>query len=127
MIRRPPRSTRTDTLFPYTTLFRSWQLRRRRSAFCRRRAPVRFRKEPEACAHHPHRWEAGVVTEPPIRDAEMPASNQADAPDDEARRATSDDATLRPRADPPRVTRLPRKVPVSLVPADSIGIGRALV
>src|SRR3546814_15631787 len=25
MIRRPPRSTRTDTLFPYTTLFRSWQ------------------------------------------------------------------------------------------------------
>src|SRR3546814_3561008 len=40
MIRRPPRSTRTDTLFPYTTLFRSsteaalgrlsgpWQIRR---------------------------------------------------------------------------------------------------
>src|SRR3546814_15934144 len=28
MIRRPPRSTRTDTLFPYTTLFRSqWQAR----------------------------------------------------------------------------------------------------
>src|SRR3546814_6984736 len=27
MIRRPPRSTRTDTLFPYTTLFRSrWRL-----------------------------------------------------------------------------------------------------
>src|SRR3546814_8761842 len=25
MIRRPPRSTRTDTLFPYTTLFRSPQ------------------------------------------------------------------------------------------------------
>src|SRR3546814_11600977 len=25
MIRRPPRSTRTDTLFPYTTLFRSWR------------------------------------------------------------------------------------------------------
>src|SRR3546814_2357916 len=24
MIRRPPRSTRTDTLFPYPTLFRSW-------------------------------------------------------------------------------------------------------
>src|SRR3546814_14468824 len=28
MIRRPPRSTRTDTLFPYTTLFRSPLLRR---------------------------------------------------------------------------------------------------
>src|SRR3546814_14894591 len=26
MIRRPPRSTRTDTLFPYTTLFRSAEL-----------------------------------------------------------------------------------------------------
>src|SRR3546814_1908505 len=25
MIRRPPRSTRTDTLFPYTTLFRSFE------------------------------------------------------------------------------------------------------
>src|SRR3546814_2136614 len=27
MIRRPPRSTRTDTLFPYTTLFRSQRVR----------------------------------------------------------------------------------------------------
>src|SRR3546814_1007935 len=27
MIRRPPRSTRTDTLFPYTTLFRSRRAR----------------------------------------------------------------------------------------------------
>src|SRR3546814_6994775 len=27
MIRRPPRSTRTDTLFPYTTLFRSLKCR----------------------------------------------------------------------------------------------------
>src|SRR3546814_1574515 len=26
MLRRPPRSTRTDTLFPYPTLFRSWSL-----------------------------------------------------------------------------------------------------
>src|SRR3546814_6290457 len=29
MIRRPPRSTRTDTLFPYTTLFRSLRMRGR--------------------------------------------------------------------------------------------------
>src|SRR3546814_18151514 len=28
MIRRPPRSTRTDTLFPYTTLFRSHEVHR---------------------------------------------------------------------------------------------------
>src|SRR3546814_5389200 len=29
MIRRPPRSTRTDTLFPYTTLFRSYSMQSR--------------------------------------------------------------------------------------------------
>src|SRR3546814_14369604 len=32
MLRPPPRSTRTDTPFPYTTLFRSWVDHRRRSA-----------------------------------------------------------------------------------------------
>src|SRR3546814_12974299 len=32
MIRRPPRSTRTDTLFPYTTLFRSLPLAERVAA-----------------------------------------------------------------------------------------------
>src|SRR3546814_5629748 len=32
MIRRPPRSTRTDTLFPYTTLFRSYDAWRRAHA-----------------------------------------------------------------------------------------------
>src|SRR3546814_7975725 len=31
MIRRPPRSTRTDTLFPYTTLFRSLSLQHRQA------------------------------------------------------------------------------------------------
>src|SRR3546814_21010293 len=40
MIRRPPRSTRTDTLFPYTTLFRSV----RRS---------RFRRSQRACGTAP--------------------------------------------------------------------------
>src|SRR3546814_15042793 len=38
MIRRPPRSTRTDTLFPYTTLFRSPAARRRHRRHRRRRA-----------------------------------------------------------------------------------------
>src|SRR3546814_3788095 len=37
MIRLPPRSTRTDTLFPYTTLFRSSDLHPRRT----RRTPRR--------------------------------------------------------------------------------------
>src|SRR3546814_6795531 len=43
MIRRPPRSTRTDTLFPYTTLFRSARSRpapaRHRSARAAAPAP----------------------------------------------------------------------------------------
>src|SRR3546814_4414677 len=38
MIRRPPRSTRTDTLFPYTTLFRSEVRPCRRGHQFRRRA-----------------------------------------------------------------------------------------
>src|SRR3546814_10440734 len=42
MIRRPPRSTRTDTLFPYTTLFRSHRQRAdRASAPWRRRGALR--------------------------------------------------------------------------------------
>src|SRR3546814_14226378 len=43
MIRRPPRSTRTDTLFPYTTLFRSELSRRggrRRAVAVKRRIVV---------------------------------------------------------------------------------------
>src|SRR3546814_1712750 len=45
MLRRPPRSTRTDTLFPYTTLFRSlslplyYQLRRADGSLRRRDNP----------------------------------------------------------------------------------------
>src|SRR3546814_10915362 len=42
MIRRPPRSTRTDTLVPYTTLFRSWR-HQRWQAVCRpRRVAMRI-------------------------------------------------------------------------------------
>src|SRR3546814_2958183 len=55
MIRRPPRSTRTDTLFPYTTLFRS------RRASCRRnqelslqRAAYHSSRPHRNGAHHPH-------------------------------------------------------------------------
>src|SRR3546814_4030553 len=36
LIRRPPRSTRTDTLFPYTTLFRSAAIRPRLEHIARR-------------------------------------------------------------------------------------------
>src|SRR3546814_17399500 len=40
MIRRPPRSTRTDTLFPYTTLFRSL------GAYSRLQCPRHRRADP---------------------------------------------------------------------------------
>src|SRR3546814_13950826 len=49
MIRRPPRSTRTDTLFPYTTLFRSCELLRAVERFGRRRRPtVEVTLDPQA-------------------------------------------------------------------------------
>src|SRR3546814_2380525 len=40
MIRRPPRSTRTDTLFPYTTLFRSLGLAGAAAGWLPCRAPA---------------------------------------------------------------------------------------
>src|SRR3546814_5847920 len=40
MIRRPPRSTRTDTLFPYTTLFRSVRGNDGAGECCRRAEPT---------------------------------------------------------------------------------------
>src|SRR3546814_5407966 len=58
-IRRPPRSTRTDTLFPYTTLFRS-------SALIRRRTWSQFRQSdtvgvPDTGRGAPERAQAGIV------------------------------------------------------------------
>src|SRR3546814_9565310 len=47
MILRPPRSTRTDTLFPYTTLFRS-PARSRLASHTSRRTKNRF-----PCFRHP--------------------------------------------------------------------------
>src|SRR3546814_7827926 len=48
MIRRPPRSTRTDTLFPYTTLFRSSRSPRRNRHRPRLSPPARRRVVPAA-------------------------------------------------------------------------------
>src|SRR3546814_6072320 len=62
MIRRPPRSTRTDTLFPYTTLFRSppaAELRVRRQ---RGRWPVSAHQRlPRFAAHW---WVCGLMVWP---------------------------------------------------------------
>src|SRR3546814_12179808 len=46
MIRRPPRSTRTDTLFPYTTLFRSLPPHRRQRLRLRGTATGRSARVP---------------------------------------------------------------------------------
>src|SRR3546814_1076595 len=67
MIRRPPRSTRTDTLFPYTTLFRSLAslgqaevpvLRRLRVAFFSTGNELRSIGEPldEGCVYDSNRY-----------------------------------------------------------------------
>src|SRR3546814_17997223 len=56
MIRRPPRSTRTDTLFPYTTLFRSVEAARTREVgkACRGEGccPLRPRREGDVPPWH---------------------------------------------------------------------------
>src|SRR3546814_1890415 len=69
MIRRPPRSTRTDTLFPYTTLFRSKQVLIELSpdpSFLQQ--PVESEAQVEEAARplweyldalHPHLWRGG--------------------------------------------------------------------
>src|SRR3546814_3450106 len=55
MIRRPPRSTRTDTLFPYTTLFRSSALRFvQKSVFAAERVLLGNTRDRERLT-----WEAG--------------------------------------------------------------------
>src|SRR3546814_20162901 len=65
MIRRPPRSTRTDTLFPYTTLFRSETI-----ANADRRAAIGFgrvgRSSGTAERDHLHRLSERRA-EPPTR------------------------------------------------------------
>src|SRR3546814_6569901 len=56
MIRRPPRSTPTDTLFPYTTLFRSDAARRgTMDRAARDRAPARPRRLYDRVAVRRHR------------------------------------------------------------------------
>src|SRR3546814_5984327 len=56
MIRRPPRSTRTDTLFPYTTLFRSHEV-----AGLRPRRAI-FRQIATGLTHHPDRRAIDLFT-----------------------------------------------------------------
>src|SRR3546814_6317062 len=62
MVRRPPRSTRTDTLFPYTTLFRS----------SRARVPRAAQAESHGFAHRPRRRSAPAGNVAETREAPPP-------------------------------------------------------
>src|SRR3546814_13903752 len=62
MIRRPPRSTRTDTLSPYTTLFRSQGASRARPAHRGRDSPARHRQGRPPRGTRDRRCEAGPMT-----------------------------------------------------------------
>src|SRR3546814_9732234 len=66
MIRRPPRSTRTDTLFPYTTLFRS-RSRQARPAI-------------QAADHRPRRRRIERDGRPMTQEATTPAAETVASP-----------------------------------------------
>src|SRR3546814_4249733 len=64
MIRRPPRSTRTDTLFPYTTLFRSSHIAphdRTHRASCRALAWNHYSFRPHCRQGRRHRRWSGEI------------------------------------------------------------------
>src|SRR3546814_1443086 len=64
MIRQPPRSTRTDTLFPYTTLFRSPSRAHDAQAATRARFPVSAvgGRRPCPAQDGPHRASAAPIS-----------------------------------------------------------------
>src|SRR3546814_10991793 len=74
MIRRPPRSTRTDTLFPYTTLFRS-------RPCCRTRAGAFAAGNDDRLRRQPH-LDARRVRGARVRDRNLGGRTCARDPDD---------------------------------------------
>src|SRR3546814_17170794 len=99
MIWRPPRATRTDSLFPYTQLFRSWAAARASCAMPGLFTPVK----------HEDRWmlDGGLVNPVPVSacralgadvviavnlNAQLVGSHMSSASRDEAQRAAAADA-----------------------------------
>src|SRR3546814_17137866 len=81
MIRRPPRSTRTDTLFPYTTLFRSAE----RNRHARTDRPLPARHQSPVGAGQPAAGRRITVVEPAraqadVRPGRPPAEHAAARP-----------------------------------------------
>src|SRR3546814_12322661 len=89
MIRRPPRSTRTDTLFPYTTIFRSTVLACER--FAREIGGKKSTSKPEAAPVEGVAPPTPASTPEPSTDSEPDATSLApttdEIRDDEAERA----------------------------------------
>src|SRR3546814_3344196 len=83
MIRRPPRSTRTDTLFPYTTLFRSVRADlvggNVHAARATPRPPARHRPE-EVRPVHRARPDAGAdgAVRAPVRHAQLRGARRSE-------------------------------------------------
>src|SRR3546814_4160637 len=83
MIRRPPRSTRSDTLFPYTTLFRSLNSSHESrsvpvTAFCGFQSP--FAKQNRLHPHYARRCVMGAEAFPlawPVRSEEHTSELQS--------------------------------------------------
>src|SRR3546814_9508953 len=101
MIRRPPRSTRTDTLFPYTTLFRSNHAERAHEA----------RKRPEPALHDALRAALGDgrIARGQAHDRKQrQAEQQADRAEDRERQAGRElpPATVEPVVEDRKSTRL---------------------
>src|SRR3546814_1327336 len=80
MIRRPPRSTRTDTLFPYTTLFRSTAAAP--SAACRSPATAKNTRSirtaiPKPSSPYRRKWLTGAGPVCPFRSEEHTSELQS--------------------------------------------------
>src|SRR3546814_14259314 len=78
MIRRPPRSTRTDTLIPYTPLFRSQHRRARHDDRSRAHGRHRHHPQPARLLHRPLRRTPRPVGPPRRRNRARPASRRGD-------------------------------------------------
>src|SRR3546814_18216048 len=79
MIRRPPRSTRTDTLFPYTTLFRSDEIGASGlRELLDRIAPLLHERRHDL--HHFGVVEVASLLDGPVRDGGLQHAQRREAP-----------------------------------------------
>src|SRR3546814_2407417 len=77
MIRRPPRSTRTDTLFPYPTLFRSARIAQYRSQAGLNQSELARAMKPAVTPQTVQAWEKGGGIRPSKRSEEHTSELQS--------------------------------------------------